>query len=151
VAVDSAGTAYVASSGRVLLLPAGATTATEVFMVPDDGSATDVAADSAGNVYLTDSRNNRVFKIPIGGGRPIELPFAHVLHPQGIAVDTAGTVYVVDSGNHRVMKLVADTPAATDPRFEGLKDPYDVAVDTAGNVYVTDQGNRQVMKFPRHQ
>lgn len=150
VAVDAAGTAFVStqsSPGRVLRLPAESSTATEIYQAADNGDATDVAVDNASNVYVTDYRNNRVVKIAADGG-PIELPFPHLLHPQGIAVDGAGSVYVVDSGNHRVLKWAAGSAAATDLLFDWLVDPYDVAVDSAGNVYVTDRGSHRLLKFP---
>ncbi|OBJ90743.1 DUF3592 domain-containing protein [Mycobacterium asiaticum] len=149
VAVDAAGNAYVTelSSGRVLKMAAETKTATEVFKVPDNGSAVDVAVGPTGIVYVTDARGNRVFKIPVDG-TPTPLPFPELSQPQGVAVDGAGTVYVVDGGHHRVMKLTANAPTATDLLLEGLVDPYDVAVDNAGNVFVTDRGGHRVLKFP---
>jgi serine/threonine-protein kinase len=65
VAVDAAGTVYVADggNGRVLKLAAGATTQT-VLPLGGLNSPVGVAVDSAGNVYATDSGNNRVLKLP---------------------------------------------------------------------------------------
>lgn len=149
VAVDAAGNAYVTeqSSGRVLKMAAETRTATEVFKVPDNGSAADVAVDRAGAVYVTDARGNRVFKIAVDG-TPTPLPFPELSQPQGVAVDSAGNVYVVDGGHRRVMKLTANAPTATDLLLEGLVDPYDIAVDNAGNLFVTDRGGHRILKFP---
>ena len=64
-----------------------------------------VAVDTSGNVYVTDSRDNRVMKLVKASNTSITLPFNGLNHPQGIAVDTAGNVYVADAGNNRVLKL----------------------------------------------
>lgn len=65
-----------------------------------------VAVDTAGNVYVTDSDNNRVLKLPAGSNTQVELPFTGLKGPLGVAVDTAGNVYVTDNtdtGNSRAV------------------------------------------------
>jgi DNA-binding beta-propeller fold protein YncE len=104
-----------------------------------------VAADSAGNVYVTDAR--RVLKLAAGSNTQTVLPLTGVHSPGGVAVDTAGSVYVTDSANNRIVKLAAGSNTQTVLPFSGLDRPTRVAVDTAANVYVTDLGNR-VLKLP---
>ena len=65
-----------------------------------------VAVDGAGNVYVTDFRNNRVLKLAADSSTPTVLPFTGLNHPFGVAVDGAGNLYVTDAGN-RVVKLPA--------------------------------------------
>jgi serine/threonine protein kinase, bacterial len=64
-----------------------------------------VAVDTAGTVYVTDNRNNRVMKLAAGSSTPTALPFTGLNGPTGVAVDTAGTVYVTDSQHNRVVGL----------------------------------------------
>jgi serine/threonine-protein kinase len=66
-----------------------------------------MAVDGAGTVYITNTGNNRVLKLPAGVTAPTELPFTGLNGPRGVAVDTAGTVYITDTGNNRVLKLPA--------------------------------------------
>ncbi len=66
-----------------------------------------MAVDPAGNVYVTDTDNNRVLMLAAGSSAQTVLPFGSVPVPWGIAVDNAGTVYVADRGNDRTVKLVA--------------------------------------------
>jgi serine/threonine-protein kinase len=62
---------------------------------------------SAGNVYVADSDNNRVLKLPAGSNTQAQLPFTGLNRPGGVAVDTTGNVYIIDGGNKRVLKLPA--------------------------------------------
>jgi len=56
-------------------------------------------------VYVADSGNNRVLKLPSGSNTQNELPLSGLNHPHGVSVDSAGAVYVADWGNNRVLKL----------------------------------------------
>ena len=58
---------------------------------------TGVAVDAAGNVYVADSTNKKVKKIPAGNGTPVIIGTGFNL-PYGIAVDAQGVVYVADYG-----------------------------------------------------
>jgi serine/threonine protein kinase, bacterial len=71
-----------------------------------------VAVDNNGNVYVTDSGNNRVVKLAADYRAPTGLsttqtilPFIGLNNPTGVAADGEGNVYVVDTGNNRVLKL----------------------------------------------
>ena len=107
-----------------------------------------VAVDAAGTLYVTDSLNNRVLKLPAGSSSQQELPFTGLFYPDGVAVDGAGTLYVTDSLNNRVLKLPAGLASQEALPFTGLDHPDGVAVDTAGNLYVTDSNNNRVLKLP---
>ncbi|ORV46278.1 hypothetical protein AWC00_04990 [Mycobacterium conspicuum] len=88
---------------RVLKLPwAGRVPTVLPFVV---GHPEDVAVDTGGNVYVTDSGDNRVMAFMKASHTSKVLPFNGLNHPQGISVDPAGNVYVVDTGNNRVLKL----------------------------------------------
>ena len=105
-----------------------------------------VTVDHSGTVYVADTRNNRIVKLPAGAGQSTTV-LSGLKAPDGVAVDTAGTLYVADAGNHRVVELPS---GAADPRplITGLNEPSDVAVDTAGTVYVADEGANQVLALP---
>jgi serine/threonine protein kinase, bacterial len=66
-------------------------------------SPDDVAADAAGNVYVTDYQNQRVLKLAAGSATPTALPFTGLNGPGGVAVDTAANVYVTEDANNRVL------------------------------------------------
>ena len=79
------------------MLAAGSTTQTEL---PLSGLnlPVDVAVDSAGSVYVTDTENNRLVMLAAGSTTQTVLPFNGLNRPTGVAVDAAGDVYVADRG-----------------------------------------------------
>jgi serine/threonine protein kinase len=102
-----------------------------------------VAVDTAGDVYVVETYNNRVLKLPVGSTNPIVLPFIGLNYPYGVAVDTAGNLYVTDPNNERVLKLVT---GASSPVVLPLSGRYTgIAVDSANNLYVTSPN--QVVKL----
>jgi len=137
-------------------------------------SPSGVAVDAAGNLYIADSRNNRIRKVtPAGiistvagnnqqgysgdGGPGTQ---ASLNYPTGVAVDAAGNLYIADRDNHRIRKV---TPAGIISTAAGnghgdysgdgvpatqasLYHPWGVAVDTAGNLYIADRDNHRIRK-----
>jgi len=82
---------------------------------------TSVAVDSNGNVIVTDSINNRIYKVTsdgvvttlagsgsgafadgVGAG-------ASFKYPSGVAVDSSGNIIVADTGSHRIRKISLPT------------------------------------------
>jgi streptogramin lyase len=118
----------------------------------------DVAVSAAGDVYITDTGNDRVLKLAVGSKEQTVLPFTNLHAPGGVAVDPAGNVYITDYvtapsdfgtvPNSRVLKLAAGSSDQSVLPFSGLGSVQGVAVDNAGNVYVADnvKGDTRVVK-----
>jgi hypothetical protein len=83
-----------------------------------------VAVDSAGNVYVADTRNNTIRKMT----------------PAGVVTTLAGLAQT-DTDGYPVSGSADGTGSAA--RFNN---PYGVAVDSAGNVYVADTDNYTIRK-----
>jgi hypothetical protein len=180
VAVDSAGNVYVGDTSNHTIrkiTPSGAVS-TFAGSAGNPGSADGtgnaarfnlprgVAVDSAGNVYVADSRNHTIRKITASGvvstfaglaGHPGSADGtgsdARFSTPSGMAVDNAGNVYVADSNKFTIRKITPSRVVSTfagSPGSNGSVDgtgndarfytPEGVAVDSMGNVYVADSG-----------
>lgn len=148
LAVDGAGTVYVADfNNRVVSLAAGSN---DQKVLPFSGLSypEGVAVDSQGAVYVADRGNSRVVKLAAGSKTQTELPFNGLKNPDGVAVDAAGTVYVADTDNNRIVKLDANSNTQAELPFQNVSVPWGIAVDNSGTVYVTEHDKSDVLKFP---
>lgn len=131
-----------------------------------------VAADSAGNVYIGDSGNNRVRKVSpegiittiagtgnagyAGDGGPATS--AQLNSPQSLALDGGGNIYFSDNRNNVVRRIsplgAISTVAGNGTQgFSGdgglatqaqLSSPQGIALDGGGNLYIADEANDRV-------
>jgi sugar lactone lactonase YvrE len=159
VAIDGYGNIYVADSGNnqiaivaPAVAPAPPVSASYLkTFTPTAGpgstslsSPSGVAVDVFGNIYVSDTGNNRVVKVGFAGNISI-LPFSGLSAPGQLAVDAAGDVYVVDTGNKRVVELNAAGVQSTVTVTPALASPVGVALDPAGDLYIADAGNQNVV------
>ncbi len=137
VALDNAGNIYIADTGNCKIRKVDAVTSFISTYAGtgtcgyngNGGSATStrlnsprqLAFDSAGNLYVADTSNNRIRKIDkitgivttvAGGGAGGDGGLAvnaQLNAPEGIAVNQFGTLYIADSSNNRIRKVDAAT------------------------------------------
>ena len=120
-------------------------------------SAGGIAVDGSGDVYVTDTFNDRVQVFRADGeflrkwGSPGSGD-GQIDFPQGLAVDGLGNVYVVGAGNYRVQVFSANGELLRKWGSRGSGDgqfdfPTGIAVDGMGNVYVVETNNQRVQVF----
>ena len=187
VAVDSAGSLFIADTGnqRIRRVDSVAgvisTVAGNGYLNPyyscggysgDGVPATSaelncpsgIAVDSAGNLFIADSGNQRIRRVDsvtgvistvAGNGIPGEAgdggpaTSAELYEPSGVAVDSAGNLFIADRAG-TVRRVDAATQVITTVAGGGaggdggpassaqLKYPLGVAVDGAGNVFIAE-------------
>jgi hypothetical protein len=72
-----------------------------------------VVTDSAGDVFIADTGNNRVVEVPFEGtnssgpvyGNQVTVPVSGLSSPYGLAEDGAGNLYIADQNNSRVVEM----------------------------------------------
>jgi len=131
-----------------------------------------VAFDSAGNLYIADTHNQRVRMVDSSGtihtiagngtcgfsGDGGPGTSAMLCRPAGLTTDATGTLYIADAGNARVRTLstttgTIQTLAGTGkfgfngnglPPLKTNITPISVAISPAGQLYILDVGNNRV-------
>jgi len=124
-----------------------------------------VAVDSAGNVYITDTRNFvSVFEPDGMGGFQLKTKFGSFGNgdgefddPRGIGVDNSGNIHVLDNDAEHIQVFDPDMMGGFQFDFkfgsggsdmEGLlSSPEDLALDSSGNIYITDRQNGRIQVF----
>jgi trimeric autotransporter adhesin len=130
-----------------------------------------VAVDALGNIYIADTRNDRIRMVTkssgiittvAGGGTPDctgdggQATSAGLSHPGGVAVDASGNIYIVNSYCNRIQMVTKSTSIITTVAGNGTRGyggdgglatsarlyyPNGVAVDASGNIYIADTFN----------
>jgi MYXO-CTERM domain-containing protein len=133
----------------------------------------DIAFDSAGNMYIADFINNRIRRVDVGGvittfagsgtfgsgGVPGPATSIEMKRPVGLAVDGNDNVYIADGANNRILRVDAVTSNVTiyagtgtsgfsgdgDPAVDAtIAGPRGLQFDAAGNLYFGDSRNNRV-------
>ncbi|WP_408951918.1 FG-GAP-like repeat-containing protein [Lysobacter sp. Hz 25] len=187
VAIAPNGEIYVAGLSRIhKIMPEGvmrvvAGTGTGSMYGGDGGPATEarlydasaIALDGLGNIYFSDTQNQRVRRIGADGiirtvaGTGVAGPASDGVatqstlnSPNGLAIGPDGALYISDSENHCIRRLGADGRLVTvagdgTAGFSGdgasaaqarLNRPRGLAFDAVGALYLADQGNQRIRR-----
>jgi sugar lactone lactonase YvrE len=128
------------------------------------------AIDTAGNLYISDTGNNRIEKIDSAGnistiagnseiagssGDGGPAISAQISAPSTIAVDGAGNIFFADTGNSAIREIntttlnistIAGTLGTSGATGNELAGPQGFAFDASGNLYIADTGNNRIRK-----
>jgi len=187
VSVDPQGNVYIADENnhRIRKITATGiicTAAGSTHYAGDGGPATaallhrpeHAIKDIAGNLYISDSANNRIRKVDthgvittIAGTGPCNYSgdsgpavSAGICTPEGMAFDSAGNLYFADWYNGVIRRIdskglittvagngkYADTGDGGTPMNASFEGPYGLAFDSQGDMYISDNIASRVRK-----
>jgi len=146
VTLDAAGNLYIADTGDQIVREVNASTGIIATVAGTDAQPgfsgdggpakgaklhgpSGLAIDKAGNLYISDTINNRVRKVDTNGnistyaGSSVTLPSgvgdgglainANLNTPKGLAIDSSGNLYIADFGNYRVREVMVNGTITT--------------------------------------
>ncbi len=122
-----------------------------------------ITVDSNGNVYFSDSGNDRIRKVDTSGTiTTVTINGGNLFGPRGLDIDSQGNLYIADNVNEVIRKVDASTGDISTiagqvltSGFSGdgglatnalLNSPRDVVVDDNGNVYFSDGQNHVIRR-----
>lgn len=164
-AVDATGNAFIVDTGNHVIRKVTPTGTVSTFAgvagVPGSADGTgadarfnspqDIAADAAGNLFVTDTANQTIRKITPAGVVTTVAGSAGVAghidgtgsaarfnQPLGLALDATGNLFVTEGGNGAIRKITPAGVVSTYARDLHFSEPdyCAIAVDSAGSVYV---------------
>ena len=114
-----------------------------------------LAADPRGNLYVADTKNNRIQVFDNEGKFVRSFGSAgsgdgQLKEPGGIALDSDGSLIVADTWNHRIARFGADGTwlGAFVDDLRGFFGPRAVVI-ARDSVYVADTGNKRIVRFDK--
>ena len=191
IVFDATGNLYFAETGNHIIRKVDsvgnitiiAGTGTQGFS-GDLGPATSAALDSpqglaldtASNLYIADTHNQRIRKLnlttgvitTIAGstsgfsGDGVSALSAQLSLPTALALDSSGNLYIADTGNHRIRKLNLTTTIITTIAGSGtqgysgdtgpatsaaIDSPTGIALDASSNLYLADTHNHRIREI----
>ena len=144
-------------------------------LTADLGQPGSVAVDPSGNIIVSASAMNQVFKIDTQGNFSVlagtgvagfsgdngPATTARLFAPWGVATDKSGNVFIVDTNNQRIRRVDGASGTITTVAGNGayafsgdggpatsasLWDPQGIGIDAGGNLLIADYGNCRVRR-----
>jgi hypothetical protein len=136
----------------------------------DQGAATQasidspygIAFDAAGNLYFSDTHNNRIRRVDHTTGSITSVAGTNLGLPRGLAADASGNLFIVDASNQRIRRIDATTGQITNIAGQGtqaylgdngpavsasLNAPRAVAISPAGLPTIADTANERIRQI----
>jgi hypothetical protein len=153
VGIDPAQDVYVVNDrgGPIVIFPPGQTMPSGYlsgFYYP-----TDVAWDSAGNLYVVDHlypgkpHQGAVLKFKPGATKGVSLKLQSLWYPTGVVIDKNNDVIVSNLGNNTITEYAPGATVSKRTITAGICDPVYMAVNSSDDVFVANDGSNLVTMY----
>jgi len=170
ICIDTNGNLYVADSEnnkiRKITPDGSVTTLAGSVMGKADGNGTAakfsipyaICIDPSGNLYVSDSGNDRIRKITPSGNVTTIAPSQDLHTPRGLCRDKTGNLYVTSFTSDVILKITPTEQVSTIAgSVKGYADgtgttakfdyPIGIDIDANGNLFVADMSNDRIRKI----
>lgn len=159
IALDRSGNMYVLALHQIVKLsPAGKVLARYGSFGSGPGQFSapySLTVDTSGNIFVADTRNNRIQKIsPTGKWLASWGSLPQLEEPVGVAVDGTGNVYAVNPNHGNIIEYSPNGAVLATFGVPGVlpgqfTEPVGITIDARGNLYVLDAENYRVQELVR--
>ncbi len=159
IALDGYANLYIADTGNNRIVMAhqfGATATDNVVYIPSTttfgGTAlsgpTGIAVDSAGDLFIADTGNNRIVEYtPLGVASVVSSGTLALNAPTGVAVYPSGVLVATDAANGVSLLNGTSSEVLSFGSTYTTNSAQGVALDLAGNIYLTNTTGGQVLEL----
>jgi hypothetical protein len=107
-----------------------------------------LAADTTGNIWITNAGGNTVTELSHSGAVLSGTGFTASLNqPSAIAFDLSGVAWITNKGNNTISLMNDGVPQGLPLNGGGLNLPSSIAFDFFGNAWIANPGNASVSEF----
>jgi hypothetical protein len=150
LAVDKAGTLYVANISNATVTEYAAGSTTPTFTITNGMSSPyGIGVDTAGDVFVANLGTDTVTAYKPGQTSPYATISNVGPNPVGVGVDGKNNVYICDDSDNTVYEIAHGSTTATNSGLTDLAGPLGISFTKKNTAYVSNFSTNKVQIYPK--